>query len=189
MGKLNRQEYLEYMERGLSTASPEAKAMIIGTCQDISDRIDRNLKRMSVSPYGGHKFSGRLARSIHWAAWGGSGGDIRLAEFYVMEYVRFEEYAVQRHYKLSNGGKPSSISGMDYARIAVDRKRGRHKLKRKAAPFFFGELLLHFRMLHERLVLYFGEMLGMNLLYDSLGGDQTAQGHMQTMIRAGFEMN
>jgi len=188
MAKINREEYLRYMEQGMSTESPPARAMIIGTCNDIVERIDRNLKRMAVSPYRPKKFSGNLAREIHWAAYAGSGGDIRLCTFYVMEYIRFVEYAVQRGYKLSNGGKPSAISGVDYARIAVDRRRGSHRLQREAAPFFFGELLLHSRMLTERLTAYFGYMLGANIIYESLAGDDAMKNRMNQFVKAGFEM-
>lgn len=188
MAKLNREEYLRYMQQGLNTASPQAKAMIIGTCQDINDRIERNLKRLAVSPYRPVRFSGNLARSIHWAAWQGSGGDIELCTFYVIEYIRFVEYAVQRHYKLSNGGKPSPISSVDYARIAVDRRLGSRRLKRKAAPFFFGELLLHSRMLSERLTAYFGYVMGINILYDSIGVGPSYEEHVMRLTTAGFEM-
>jgi len=165
-------EVEQILRGGVSTSDKKARAMIIGTCRDIVRRIDRNLRRLKVSPYG-KKFSGELARSIHWAAYTGSGGNIELAAFYVMEYIRFVEYAVQRGYKLSNGGKPAPIAGMDYPRIAVTRKRGNHVLNRKAAPFFYGELTLHFRMLHERLVAHYGETLGYALVYHMVPDNRT----------------
>ena len=175
------------MEEGLSSASPEARAMIVGTARDIGDRIDYNLKRMAVSPYRPKKFSGNLARSIHWAAWAGSGGDIRLCTFYVAEYIRFKEYAVQRGFKLSNGGKPDKISGANYGRIAVDRKRGNVKLNRKAAPFFYGELLLHGRWLVERLSTYFGYMLGAAILTHEMES-QTVNDRIMQWKLAGYDI-
>ena len=158
---------------GISTSDPKARAMIIGTCRDIVGRIDRNMRRLKVSPYG-KKFSGNLARSVYWAALTGSGGNIELAEFYVLEYGRFVEYAVQRGYKLSNGGRPSSITGVNYERIAVNRRRGNHVLKRKAAPLFFGEIILHGRMLSERLATHYGNTLGVALIHRMLPEGRTA---------------
>lgn len=188
MARIDKKQYAKYLEDGLTVASPEAKAMIMGTCQDIDSRIDYNLKRLAVSPYSTKKFSGNLARSIHWAAWAGSGGDIRMCTFYVAEYIRFEEYAIQRGYKLSNGGKPAQISGVNYGRIAVDRKRGKHKLTRKAAPFFYGELLLHGAWLANRLCGYFSYTLGLSVLAYELGDQPVHDRYMQLQL-AGYEMN
>lgn len=140
--------------------TPKAKQMILGHCNHICDRIQKNIERLNA------KKSGDMLRSVFWNAYNNSGGDLELASFYVLNYARFVELAVQRGYKVetTTPRMPPEIDHSQYEAIQFSRTRGDGKvLHRPAKPFIKGEIRMHARILSERLVKFFGYTLGISV--------------------------
>lgn len=169
MGRLTEFEAAQLLKDSPKLDDIRAKTMVYTECKRIEQRIRKNLERLKVSPHG-KEFSGRLERSIHWAVFLESGGNVDKCVFYTIEYHRYVELAVQKGYKLRQGGMPQQIASSEYGRIAVDRRRGHRRLHRKAAPFFGGEIRLHMRGLTNALIKYFGYTMGAKLYALSLDG-------------------
>lgn len=165
--------------------SPRAKAMLIGTARDIMKRIDKNMRRLGVSPYGDYKGTGNLKRSVHWTVYNATGGDEAVIQFYMQNVSSFVELAVQgmrdhrtgkyvKGWSVANGGLPPAMTGQNYGPIHVGRTSASGGvLKRKAKPFLSGELRVHGRMLFDRLIKdygYIGNMLLVSSVVPNISG-------------------
>ena len=165
--------------------SPRAKAMLVGTARDIMKRIDANMRRLGVSPYGEYKGSGNLKRSVHWTVYNATGGDEAVIQFYMQNITSFVELAVQgmrdrrtgryvKGWRVANGGLPPAMTSSNFGPINVSRtSTSGGVLKRKAKPFLTGEMRVHGRMLFDRLVKdygYIGNMLLVSSMVPNISG-------------------
>lgn len=135
---------------------PQVQEMIYYMADDIMTRIEKNFKRLGISPFNpnvsGGKFTGELMRSIHWEVYNRSGGNEILVRFYMQNIANFVELATQRK---AHATQLEEIPGMNYEGISRADDAGK-PMKRKAKPFIAGELRLHGRMMFDRLVRHYG---------------------------------